>query len=388
MDARNSPATKSERWRGCFLNGDGVACALLQWYDAVMNNNMNENARTVHENLAAVSAERDRWEPLIANACYGWFGERPCEEAGVRDRAYIVSHRCTWYSYNLAKMIPGADIVEHGDLSVTINGVRVPPGGAVTWTERRDINAPYWEYAREAWNVQTWTPEQVLEIFPRHQEGEPVVRPVVTPGVYTVARNMGDAQQPLCSLSGEVQSVLCSLGVLAVATIIPSSDGPEPEPLDVLALFAGGEYCGFLEWECGDGVLVRVDADTVSVRIVDDEELNDIACSIEMAGTADENEVAACVIGERDQWENNVQRIKAALAVEGADGDVRVTQEGVSLNGVSAKPGEALVWETWGDQVSHVHVADNDVVRLSMEEYEPTDYPGVSLVRLYGNTKK
>lgn len=86
--------------------------------------------------------------------------------------------------------------------------------------------------------------------------------------------------------------------------------------------------------------------------------------------------------------ENNAQRIKAALAVEGADGDVRVTQEGVSLNGVSAKPGEALVWETWGDRVSHVHVADNDVVRLSMEEYEPTDYPGVSLVRLYDNAEK
>ena len=98
--------------------------------------------------------------------------------------------------------------------------------------------------------------------------------------------------------------------------------------------------------------------------------------------------MAACVIGERDQWENNAQRIKAALAVEGANGDVRVTQEGVSLNGVSAKPGEALVWKTWGDHVSHVHVADNDVVRLSMKEYEPTDYPGVSLVRLYDNTEK
>lgn len=55
---------------------------------------------------------------------------------------------------------------------------------------------------------------------------------------------------------------------------------------------------------------------------------------------------------------------------------------------MSAKPGEALVWETWGDQVPHVHVADNDVVRLSMEDYEPTDYPGVSLVRLYDKTKK
>lgn len=203
------------------------------------------------------------------------------------------------------------------------------------------------------------------------------MRAVVSPGVYTVAGNMGGAQQSLCSL-----------GVLAVATIIPSSDGPEPEPLDVLALFAGGEYCGFLAWEYGDVVLVRVGADTVSVRIVDDEELNDIACSIEMAGTADENEVAACVIGECDQWENNVQRIKAALAVEGADGDVHVTQDGVSLNGVVATTGEALVWRTWGDQVSHVHVADNDVVRLSMEEYEPTDYPGVSLVRLYDNTEK
>ena len=324
-----------------------------------------------------MSDERDRWEPLIADACYGWLGERAREEAGVRDRAYIVSHRCTWYSYNFAKMIPGADIVEHGDLSVSVNGVRVPPGGAVTWTERRDVNAPYWERAREAWNVQTWTPEQVLEIFSRHQEGEPVARPVVAPGVYTVAGNMGDAQQQLCSL-----------GVLAVATIIPSSDGPEPEPLDVLALFAGGEYCGFLAWEYGDGVLVRVGADTVSVRIVDDEELNDIACSVEMAGTADENEVAACVIGKRNQWENNARRVRAALAVEGATGDARVTQEGVSLNGVSAKSGEALVWETWGDQVSHVHVADNDVVRLSMEEYERTDYPGVSLVRLYDNTEK
>lgn len=331
----------------------------------------------VAENATSREIERDRWEPLIANACYGWFGKRAREEAGVRDRAYIVSHRCTWYSYNLAQMIPGADIVEHGDLSVTVNGVRVPPGGAVTWTERRDVNAPYWESPSEAWNVQTWTPEQVLEIVSRQAEREYGLRAVVSPGVYTVAGNMGGAQQSLCSL-----------GVLAVATIIPSSDGPEPEPLDVLALFAGGEYCGFLAWEYGDGVLVRVGADTVSVRIVDDEELNDIACSIEMAGTADENEVAACVIGERDQWENNAQRIKAALAVEGADGDVHVTQEGVSLNGVSAKPGEALVWETWGDQVSHVHVADNDVVRLSMEEYEPTDYPGVSLVRLYDNTEK
>lgn len=45
-------------------------------------------------------------------------------------------------------------------------------------------------------------------------------------------------------------------------------------------------------------------------------------------------------------------------------------------------------WKVWGDQVSHVHVADNDVVRLSMKEYEPTDYPGVSLVRLYDNTEK
>lgn len=337
---------------------------------------------------SVVSAERDRWEPLIASACYGWLGERPCDEAGVRDRAYIVSHRCTWYSYRLAKMIPGADIVEHDDLSVSVNGVRVPPGGAVTWTERRDVNAPYWEYAREAWNVQTWTPEQVLEIVSRHQEGEPVVRPVVAPGVYTVAGNMGDAQQPLCSLSGDVQSVLCSLGVLAVATIIPSSDGPEPEPLDVLALFAGGEFCGFLAWECGDGVLVHVGGDTVLVRVVDGGELNDIARSIETVGTADENKVSACVIGERDQWESNAQRVRAALAACGADGDVRVTQEGVSLNGVSAKPGEALVWRTWGDQVSHVHVAGNDVVRLSMEEHERTDYPGVCLVRLYDNTKK
>lgn len=351
----------------------------------VMNDSTNENSRTVHESLAGVN---QKWEPLIANACYGWLGERPREEAGVRDRAYIVSHRCTWYSYRLTQMIPGADIVEHDDLSVSVNGVRVPPGGAVTWTERRDINAAYWEHAREAWNVQTWTPEQVLEIVSRQAEREYGLRTVVSPGVYTVAGNMGGGQQSLCYRSGEVQSVLCSLGVLAVATIIPSSDGPEPEPLDVLALFAGGEFCGFLAWEYGDGVLVRVGADTVSVRIVDVEELNDIACSIEMAGTADENEVAACVIGERDQWESNARRVRAALAVEGADGDVRVTQEGVSLNGVSAKPGEALVWKTWGDLVSHVHVADNDVVSLSVEEYEPTDYPGVSLVRLYDNTEK
>lgn len=236
--------------------------------------------------------------------------------------------------------------------------------------------------------MQTWTPEQVLEIVSRQADGERAERHVFSPGVYTVAGNTGDAQQSLCSLSGEVQRVLCSLGVLAVATIIPSSSGPEPEPLDVLALFAGGEYCGFLAWEYGDGVLVRVGVDTVSVCVVGEGELNDIARSIEMTGTADENEVAACVIGERDQWENNAQRIKAALAVEGATGDVHVTQEGVSLNGVSAKPGEALVWETWGDQVSHVHVSDNDVVRLSMKEYEPTDYPGVSLVRLYDNTEK
>ena len=349
---------------------------------------MNENARTVHESLAAVSAERDRWEPLIASACYGWLGERPCEEAGVRDRAYIVSHRCTRYSYRLAQMIPGADIVEHGDLSVSVNGVRVPPGGAVTWTERRDVNAAFWECAREAWNVQTWTPEQVLDIFSRQENGERAEHHVFAPGVYTVAGNTGDGRQSLCSLSGEVQRVLCSLGVLSVATIIPSSDGPEPEPLDVLALFAGGEFCGFLAWEYGDGILVRIGVDAVSVRIVDEEELNVIAHSIETVGTVDENEVAACVIGERDQWESNARRIRAALAVEGADGDVRVTQEGVSLNGVAATIGEALVWETWGDQVSHVDVADNDVVRLSMEEYEATDHPGVSLVRLYDNTEK
>lgn len=60
----------------------------------------------------------------------------------------------------------------------------------------------------------------------------------------------------------------------------------------------------------------------------------------------------------------------------------------MSLNGVSAKPGEALVWETWGDRVSHVHAADNDVVRLSVEEYESTDYPGVCLVRLYDSAEK
>lgn len=324
-----------------------------------------------------VSAERDRWEPLIANACYGWLGERTRGEAGVRDRAYIVSHRCTWYSYSLAKMIHGADIVEHGDLSVSVNGVHVPPGGAVTWTERRDSDAAFWEHAREAWNVQTWTPKQVLEIVSRHQEGEPVAGPVVAHGVYTVSGYVG-----------EVQRALCSLGVLAVATTIPNSAGPEPEPLDVLALFAGGEFCGFLAWEYGDGVLVRVGVDTVSVCVVGEGELNDIARSIETVGTADENEVSVLVVGERDQWDGNARCVRAALAVEGADGDVRVTQEGVSLNGVSAKPGEALVWETWGDQVSHVHVADNDVVRLSMEEYKPTDYPGVCLVRLYDNTEK
>lgn len=336
---------------------------------------VTESGTRRREEATAHEGAHNRWESLIVNACYGWLGERAHEEAGVRDRAYIVSHRCTWYSYSLAKMIPGADIVEHGDLSVSVNGVRVPPGGAVTWTERRDINAPSWEHAREAWDVQAWMPEQVLEIVSRQVEREYGLRAVSDPGVYTVSGNMGD-----------VQRALCSLGVLAVATMIPDATGQEP--MSVFALFAGGEFCGFLARECGDGVLVRVDADTVSVRIVDDEELNDIACSIEMAGTADENEVAACVIGERDQWENNAQRIKAALAVEGADGDVRVTREGVSLNGVSAKPGEALVWETWGDQVSHVYVADNDVVRLSMEEYEPTDYPGVSLVRLYDNTEK
>ena len=164
------------------------------------------------ENTTARETVGDEWDGLIANACYGWFGERPCEEAGVRDRAYIVSHRCTWYSYDLAKMIPGADIVEHGDLSVTVNGVRVPPGGAVTWTERRDVNAPYWEYAREAWNVQTWAPEQVLDIFSRQENGERAERHVFAPGVYTVAGNTGDAQQSLCSLSGDVQRVLCSRG--------------------------------------------------------------------------------------------------------------------------------------------------------------------------------
>lgn len=324
-----------------------------------------------------VSDKRDEWEPLIANACYGWFGERPCEEAGVRDRAYIVSHRCTWYSYSLAKMIPGADIVEHGDLSVTVNGVRVPPGGAVTWTERRDVNAAFWEHAREAWNVQTWTPDQVLEAVSNHADGERAECHVFAPGVYSV-ESVG--------IKKTARS-LATVGVLAVATLIPDSTGQEP--LNVFALFAGGEFCGFIEDDRYDMAFVHVESDgSVIASVVDEEELNDIACSIEMTGTAGENEVAACVIGERDQWENNAQRIKAALAVEGANGDVHVTQEGVSLNGVSAKSGEALVWETWGDQVSHVHVADNDVVRLSMKEYEPTDYPGVSLVRLYDNTEK
>lgn len=329
------------------------------------------------ENTTAREIERDEWDGLIANACYGWFGERSCEEAGVRDRAYIVSHRCTWYSYSLAHVIPGADIVEHGDLSVTVNGVRVPPGGAVTWTERRDVNAAFWEHAREAWNVQTWTPDQVLEAVSNHADGERAECHVFAPGVYSV-ESVG--------IKKTARS-LATVGVLAVATLIP--DSTWQEPLNVFALFAGGEFCGFIEDDRYDMAVVHVESNgSVIASVVDEEELNDIACSIEMTGTAGENEVAACVIGERDQWENNAQRIKAALAVEGANGDVHVTQEGVSLNGVSAKPGEALVWETWGDQVSHVHVADNDVVRLSMKEYEPTDYPGVSLVRLYDNTEK
>lgn len=329
------------------------------------------------ENTTAHETVGDEWGSLIANACYGWFGERSCEEAGVRDRAYIVSHRCTWYSYSLARMIPGADIVEHGDLSVSVNGVRVPPGGAVTWTERRDVNAAFWEHAREAWNVQTWTPDQVLEAVSNHADGERAECHVFAPGVYSV-ESVG--------IKKTARS-LATVGVLAVATLIP--DSTWQEPLNVFALFAGGEFCGFIEDDRYDMAVVHVESNgSVIASVVDEEELNDIACSIEMTGTADENEVAACVIGERDQWENNAQRIKAALAVEGANGDVHVTQEGVSLNGVSAKPGEALVWETWGDQVSHVHVADNDVVRLSMKEYEPTDYPGVSLVRLYDNTEK
>lgn len=329
------------------------------------------------ENTTAHETVGDEWGSLIANACYGWFGEQPCEEAGVRDRAYIVSHRCTWYSYSLTKMIPGADIVEHGDLSVTVNGVRVPPGGAVTWTERRDVNAAFWEHAREAWNVQTWTPDQVLEAVHNHADGERAECHVFAPGVYSV-ESVG--------IKKTARS-LATVGVLAVATLIP--DSTWQEPLNVFALFAVGEFCGFIEADRYDMAVVHVESNgSVIASVVDEEELNDIACSIEMTGTADENEVAACVIGERDQWENNMQRIKAALAVEGATGDVHVTQEGVSLNGVSAKSGEALVWETWGDQVSHVHVSDNDVVRLSMEEYEPTDYPGVSLVRLYDNTEK
>jgi len=265
-------------------------------------------------------AERDEWEPLIANACYGWFGERPCEEAGVRDRAYIVSHRCTWYSYDLVKMIPGADIIEHGDLSVTVNGVRVPPGGAVTWTERRDVDAPSWERAREAWNVQTWTPEQVLEIVSRQEDGEHAERHVFAPGVYSVES---------AGIKKTARS-LATVGVLAVATLIP--DSTWQEPLNVFALFAGGEFCGFIEEDRYDMAVVHVESNgSVIASVVDEEELNDIACSVEMAGTADENEVAACVIGERDQWENNAQRIKVALAVEGANGDVRVTREGVSM---------------------------------------------------------
>lgn len=329
------------------------------------------------ENTTAHETVGSEWEPLIANACYGWLGERAREEAGVRDRAYIVSHRCTWYSYRLAQMIPGADIVEHGDLSVTVNGVRVPPGGAVTWTERRDVNAPYWEHAREAWNVQTWTPEQVLEIVSRQGDGERAERHVFAPGVYSVES---------AGIKKTARS-LATVGVLAVATLIPDSTGQEP--LNVFALFAGGEFCGFIEEDRYDMAVVHVESNgSVIASVVDEEELNVIARSIETIGTADENEVAACVIGERDQWENNAQRIKVALAVEGADGDVRVTQEGVSLNGLSAQPGEVLVWETWGNRVLRVDVADNDVVRLSMEEYEPTGYPGVSLVRLYDNTEK
>lgn len=272
------------------------------------------------ENTTAREIERDEWDGLIANACYGWFGERPCEEAGVRDRAYIVSHRCTWYSYDLAKMIPGADIVEHGDLSVTVNGVRVPPGGAVTWTERRDVNAAFWEHAREAWNVQTWTPEQVLEIVSRQEDGERAEHHVFAPGVYSVES---------AGIKKTARS-LATVGVLAVATLIP--DSTWQEPLNVFALFAGGEFCGFIEEDRYDMAVVHVESNgSVIASVVDEEELNDIACSIEMTGTADENEVAACVIGERDQWENNAQRIKAALAVEGANGDVHVTQEGVSM---------------------------------------------------------
>lgn len=272
------------------------------------------------ENTTAHEIERDEWDGLIANACYGWFGERSCEEAGVRDRAYIVSHRCTWYSYSLAHVIPGADIVEHGDLSVTVNSVRVPPGGAVTWTERRDVNAAFWEHAREAWNVQTWTPEQVLEIVSRQEDGERAEHHVFAPGVYSV-ESVG--------IKKTARS-LATVGVLAVATLIP--DSTWQEPLNVFALFAGGEFCGFIEDDRYDMAVVHVESNgSVIASVVDEEELNDIACSIEMTGTADENEVAACVIGERDQWENNAQRIKAALAVEGADGDVHVTQEGVSM---------------------------------------------------------
>ena len=272
------------------------------------------------ENTTAREIERDEWDGLIANACYGWFGERSCEEAGVRDRAYIVSHRCTWYSYSLAHVIPGADIVEHGDLSVTVNGVRVPPGGAVTWTERRDVNAAFWEHAREAWNVQTWTPDQVLEAVSNHADGERAECHVFAPGVYSV-ESVG--------IKKTARS-LATVGVLAVATLIP--DSTWQEPLNVFALFAGGEFCGFIEDDRYDMAVVHVESNgSVIASVVDEEELNDIACSIEMTGTADENEVAACVIGERDQWENNTQRIKAALAVEGADGDVRVTQEGVSM---------------------------------------------------------
>lgn len=272
------------------------------------------------ENTTAHETVGDEWGSLIANACYGWFGERSCEEAGVRDRAYIVSHRCTWYSYSLAHVIPGADIVEHGDLSVTVNGVRVPPGGAVTWTERRDVNAAFWEHVREAWNVQTWTPDQVLEAVSNHADGERAECHVFAPGVYSV-ESVG--------IKKTARS-LATVGVLAVATLIP--DSTWQEPLNVFALFAGGEFCGFIEDDRYDMAVVHVESNgSVIASVVDEEELNDIACSIEMAGTADENEVAACVIGERDQWESNARRVRAALAVEGADGDVRVTREGVSM---------------------------------------------------------
>ena len=91
MDARNGPDTKSERWRGCFL-AFRVACALLRWYDAVMNDNINENER---ESALLKSAMRlvsppSRKVPLSKWSVPSLVVLRALEVAGIIDEDVVL----------------------------------------------------------------------------------------------------------------------------------------------------------------------------------------------------------------------------------------------------------------------------------------------------------